>query len=288
MRLLYLESFSFPSEDCELEFQYSCGELLKTCYSSTYPFGVFTYRKLPRFEFEPITIFYGGNGSGKSTVLNVIAEKLCIRRGVPFNKSPFFDDYVHRTSAESRTLPKESCIITSDDVFDFLLDIRSMNDGIDRSREELFAKYRSEKYTSYSFKTLDDYEALKAQSEARRRTVSHYVRRNLGCNIKENSNGESALAFFTNDIRESALFLLDEPENSLSPEKQQEFARFLTDSVRFLHCQLVISTHSPFLLALPYAKIYDLDSTPPVSRPWTELPGVLAYRNFFFEHQDEF
>lgn len=163
-----------------------------------------------------------------------------------------------------------------------------MNDGIDRSREELFAKYRSEKYTSYSFKTLDDYEALKAQSEARRRTVSQYVRRNLGCNIKENSNGESALAFFTNAIRESALFLLDEPENSLSPEKQQEFARFLTDSVRFLHCQLVISTHSPFLLALPYAKIYDLDSTPPVSRPWTELPGVLAYRNFFFEHQDEF
>ena len=87
---MYLESFSFPSEDCELEFQYSYGELLKTCYSSTYPFGVFTYRKLPRFEFEPITIFYGGNGSGKSTVLNVIAEKLCIRRGVPFNKSPFF------------------------------------------------------------------------------------------------------------------------------------------------------------------------------------------------------
>lgn len=215
---MFLEKFTFPSEDSELQFQYGCEELLKTCYNSTYPFGVFTYRELPPFEFEPITVFCGGNGSGKSTVLNVIAEKLCVRRGAPFNKSPFFDEYLKRCSAESRTVPKESRIVTSDDVFDFLLDLRCMNNGIDRNREELFAKYRSEKYTGYNFKTLDDYEALKAQNEVRRLTQSQYVRRNLGCNIKENSNGESALMFFTNAVRENALYLLDEPENSLSPE----------------------------------------------------------------------
>lgn len=285
---MFLEKFTFPSEDSELQFQYGCEELLKTCYNSTYPFGVFTYRELPPFEFEPITVFCGGNGSGKSTVLNVIAEKLCVRRGAPFNKSPFFDEYLKRCSAESRTVPKESRIVTSDDVFDFLLDLRCMNSGIDRSREELFAKYRSEKYTSYNFKTLDDYEALKAQNEVRRLTQSQYVRRNLGCNIKENSNGESALMFFTNAVRENALYLLDEPENSLSPENQCKLAHFLADSVRFFRCQLIISTHSPFLLALPGAKIYDLDSAPPISRPWTELPGVRAYRDFFEEHDGEF
>ena len=285
---MYLESFSFPTEDDELNFQYGCEKLLKTCYNSTYPFGIFTYRRLPRIEFEPITVFYGGNGSGKSTMLNVIAEKLNLRRGAPFNKSQFFDEYVCRCHAEGGAAPKESRIVTSDDVFDFLLDLRSINDGIDRSREELFAQYRSEKYTEYSFRSLDDYEVLKAQNDARRRTVSQYVRKNLGRNIRENSNGESALAFFTNAVRENALYLLDEPENSLSPEKQQELAQFLSDSVRFFRCQLIISTHSPFLLALSGAKVYDLDSVPPVPRPWTELHGVLAYRKFFLEHENEF
>lgn len=204
---MYLESFSFPTEDDELNFQYGCEKLLKTCYNSTYPFGIFTYRRLPRIEFEPITVFYGGNGSGKSTMLNVIAEKLNIRRGAPFNKSQFFDEYVRRCHAEGGAAPKESRIVTSDDVFDFLLDLRSINNGIDRSREELFAQYRSEKYTEYNFRTLDDYEALKAQNDARRRTVSQYVRKNLGRNIRENSNGESALAFFTNAVRENALYL---------------------------------------------------------------------------------
>mgnify|MGYP004435080937 CR=1 FL=1 len=53
---MFLEKFTFPSEDSELQFQYGCEELLKTCYNSTYPFGVFTYRELPPFEFEPITV----------------------------------------------------------------------------------------------------------------------------------------------------------------------------------------------------------------------------------------
>ena len=251
--------------------------------------GFKSFAKKLVFEFHNgITGIVGPNGSGKSTILNVIAEKLCIRRGVPFNKSPFFDDYVELCSSDGRRIPKESRIVTSDDVFDFLLDLRCMNDGIDRRREELFEEYRREKLKKYSFKTMEDYEHLKLQNSVRRNTVSQFVRKTLGGNIKENSNGESALAFFTNAVRENALYLLDEPENSLSPENQQKLAEFLEESVRFFRCQLIISTHSPFLLALPGAKIYDLDSTPPARRKWTELSGVLAYRRLFLEHENEF
>ncbi|MBO5006280.1 MAG: AAA family ATPase, partial [Clostridia bacterium] len=99
---------------------------------------------------------------------------------------------------------------------------------------------------------------------------------------------ESAFAYFTEHIKENALYLLDEPENSLSPKRQEELAAFISDSARFFGCQFIIATHSPFLLALNGAKIYDLDSAPSVPRKWTELENVRVYRDFFEKHKDKF
>lgn len=42
----------------------------RTCYESFYPFGVLSSHHLSQLDFEPITILYGGNGSGNSTALN--------------------------------------------------------------------------------------------------------------------------------------------------------------------------------------------------------------------------
>ena len=59
------------------------------------------------------------------------------------------------------------------------------------------------------------------------------------------------LDFFTQSIRENALYLLDEPENSLSAAMQLKLKGFLEDSARFFGCQLVLATHlSPFLLSM--------------------------------------
>ena len=112
--------------------------------------------------------------------------------------------------------------------------------------------------------------------------------RTLPANVRTRSNGESALAEFSERIREDALYLLDEPENSLSPERQLELARFLHDSARFYNCQFIIATHSPFLLAMPGARIYDLDSEPIATKRWTELENVRATWEFFQSHKDEF
>ena len=84
------------------------------------------------------------------------------------------------------------------------------------------------------------------------------------------------------------LCLLDEPENSLSPENQKILADFLAESVRYCGNQLVISTHSPFLLALPGAKIIDLDNGSRVAESWTELRNPRVYYDFFRAHEREF
>ena len=107
-------------------------------------------------------------------------------------------------------------------------------------------------------------------------------------NVREHSNGESAFRYFTQKIGEDGLYLLDEPENSLSPARQVELVQFLTDSVRFFGCQFVIATHAPFILAFKGAKIYDLDADPVDVKRWTQLPSVRAYYDFFQAHAQEF
>jgi predicted ATPase len=185
-------------------------------------------------------------------------------------------------------IPENSRIITSDDVFDYMLNIRNLNEGIDEKREDLFDEYLDAKYSHFQMKSISDYEQLKKVNDARSRTQSRFVRNELMDNVREYSNGESAFLYFTEKITENGLYILDEPENSLSPKRQMELMSFIEDSARFMGCQFIISTHSPFLLALRGAKIYDLDEDPVDVKPWTELENVRIYYDFFKKHENEF
>lgn len=284
--MIFLNEFRFPNEEREFDFFLS---EKKTCYDSFYPFQVLSRIGFRQINFEPVTILYGGNGCGKTTVLNVIAEKLGLKRESAYNRSNFFEAYLELCDCETESrIPYESRIITSDDVFDYMLDLRALNEGIDRKREELFQEYLDAKYSEFRFKSLDDYEQLKKVNMARSKTQSKYIRKNLMDNVREKSNGESAFQYFVDKIRENALYLLDEPENSLSAERQLELVKYLEDSARYFGCQFVISTHSPFMLAMKGAKIYDLDEHPVDVKRWTELGNVRLFYEFFKKHEWEF
>ena len=263
-----------------------------TCYENQYPFGIFPERELERVEFAPITIFAGGNGSGKSTLLNVLAEKLRLGRGAPFNTTPFFGEYIrlcHVDCDEGRNVGR---IITSDDVFQSILAGREANRRRDAEREALLQEYweergRRENGNGFRMTSLDYADKLK-KSNLTRGTPSRYVREYLSRPTQEASNGECALDFFANAIGENALYLLDEPENSLSPLYQTQLVQFLEDSVRFYGCQLVIATHSPILLALRGARIYNMDARPVSVCRWTELENIRLLHDFFRDRDDEF
>ncbi|MCL2357066.1 MAG: hypothetical protein FWC70_07905 [Defluviitaleaceae bacterium] len=84
--MIYLKNFNFPSDDAESNFIWGINE---TCFDSYYPFRTLAAKGVLRLDFEPLTILYGGNGLGKTTALNVIAEKISARRGA---KIYDFDD----------------------------------------------------------------------------------------------------------------------------------------------------------------------------------------------------
>lgn len=173
-------------------------------------------------------------------------------------------------------------------MFDYILDIRTLNNGIDSKREELFEEYTENKYSNFKFRTMSDLDKLKAVNKSRSKSQSKYVKSELIDNVREYSNGESAFKYFTEKINENALYLLDEPENSLSPKRQIELTKYIEDSARFFNCQFIISTHSPFLLSMKNAKIYNLDKIPVTTSDWTELENVRTYFQFFEKHRNEF
>ncbi|MCR4673217.1 MAG: AAA family ATPase [Lachnospiraceae bacterium] len=284
--MLYLASFDFPTEDTEWQYRL---RIKLTYYDSIYPFYIMPKLGLTHLAFRPITILYGGNGSGKSTILNVIAEKARLRRDSVYNRSPFFEDYVDLCSMTlEEAIPLNSRIITSDDVFDFMLGVRCINEGVDSRREELAAEYQQLKHDRTVIRTLDDYDRLRERNDARRKTQSKWVKDRLQASIREQSNGESSDYYFKSRILEDTLCLLDEPENSLSPENQQKLADYLVESVRYCGCQLIISTHSPFLLALPDARIIDLDNGCREVEDWTDLKNIRIYYDFFEKFKDRF
>ena len=145
---IYLNDFIFRSSDEESEL-FSLER--RTCFESYYPMNIFPSKGLGRVVFDPVTIFYGGNGSGKSTILNIIAARLKVLREIPFKPSQFFDWYVDGLtrlvhgfvedyevyvdplsfnsdlSEEWKGIPAESRILTSEDVFDKTLTVRGGN-----------------------------------------------------------------------------------------------------------------------------------------------------------------
>lgn len=188
-------------------------------------------------------------------------------------------------------IPNGSRIITSDDIFDYMLTVRTNNSEIGENQEIAREKWVELKFgDTVKFKGMEDYEALRLQVLSRRKSVSRrqFIYKTAGQEVKLNSNGETAIQYFENKLKNDTLYCLDEPENSMSPKMQLQLVRMLDEMARYCGCQFIIATHSPFLLALEGARIYDLDSMPTEIKNWWELENTKTYYDFFEKHRHLF
>ena len=287
--MIYLKKFELLNETSEDEIRSS----LNLTYNSSYPLNIFPNKELKELYFEPITIIYGGNGSGKTTLLNIIAKTLNASKRSINDLGNIFNSYVE-VCRYSLDFDENDCLevkfISSDDIFDALLDMRAINSGVNRTKKRLSREYQNYKYNSNKdVSIINEYEEFKNIVAAKKTSESNYIRTRLRNNtIIQESNGETALEFWQNEIKEDSLYIIDEPENSLSADNQIKLMNFIQESARFYNCQFIISTHSPFLLSLKDALIYDLDETPVVTKKWTELENVKVYYNFFKEYENDF
>ena len=294
---MYLTSFTLPiSLEQHLWEQQAAKNGGKFGYvDNPYPCGLFGERELYEVNFDQVTIFYGGNGSGKTTLLNLIAQKLELNRIAPYNDSEMFDSYVKYCEYElgydeegfPYRIPNGSRIITSDDIFDYMLTVRTNNAEVSEHKEIARDEWSSLRYgETVRFNSMEDHQALRAQVLARSKSVSRrkFIQKTAGQEVKLNSNGETAIQYFQQKLKPDTLYCLDEPENSMSPAMQQELVTMLEELAHYCGCQFIIATHSPFLLALDGARIYDLDARPVKVKTWWELENTRAYYEFFRKH----
>ena len=189
-------------------------------------------------------------------------------------------------------IPNGSRIITSDDVFDYMLAVRTnnseMHEHIEQVRENDYGELKFGE--TVRLRGMEDYEQLRLQVLSRRKSVSRrkFIRETVGEEVKLNSNGETALRYFEEKLKNDTLYCLDEPENSLSPKLQLQLVEIIRRMTRYCGCQLIIATHSPFILSIDGAKIYDLDTIPVALKKWWQLENVRTYYDFFKQYKDLF
>ena len=239
-----------------------------------YPFKVLSVKGLHSLDFSEITILYGGNGSGKSTALNAISNKLGLARNSVYNKGDMQHAYLSMCDyelAESNEeeeneddeleLKDKAALITSDDIFKYMLDTRKnnavMKRKIEKAADEWYVRRnKNGKVSIMDIRLTSEQRAKLGLGRIQGLNRSQYVRITAGERTNTYSNGETGFMKFVESIVPNRLYILDEPEAALSP------MRLLTliGEINYLvknNSQLIIATHSPILMAFPEADILE-------------------------------
>jgi predicted ATPase len=104
--------------------------------------------------------------------------------------------------------------------------------------------------------------------------------------LHEKSHGESFLWLLQNRFRPNGLYILDEPEAALSPQRQLSALAIMHDLIG-AGCQFVMATHSPILMAYPGALIYKLDNNGIARTAYEETEHYTVTRTFLM-HPESF
>ena len=189
-----------------------------------YPFSLPAVSSLESIDLHPkVTFFVGENGSGKSTLLEAIAV------GLGFNAEGGTKNFNFGTRQSHSSLHEYLRIAK----------------GYKRPKDGFFLRAES------FFNVATEIEILDSEPSLGARVGASYGARSL----HEQSHGESFMSLMTERFGGHGIYILDEPEAALSPQRQLAALSRIHDLV-LDNSQFIIATHSPILMAYPDASIY--------------------------------
>ena len=216
-----------------------------------YPFHLPLFRATKRLVFDtPVTLFVGENGTGKSTLIEALAQacQIHIWRDTQRTRPDYnpYEDQLHRYMS------------------------------VIWANEPVPGSFLGSKNFQYFAEKLDEW------ASADRDQLNYFGGRLL----TTQSHGQFLMSFFYSRYRIPGLYLLDEPETALSPQSQILLLDILQRMSAAGHAQFIIATHSPLLLACPQATIYNFDRSPLTKIVYEKTKHYRIYKDFLLNRSN--
>jgi predicted ATPase len=216
-----------------------------------YPFSLNIIKNFKDIEFPTqVTFLVGENGTGKSTILEAIAQK------AGFGPEGGSKNINFKTAEEKNYTAGQ------------------------RLAEYLTLSWRMKPTNGYFFRAESFFNVANYIDYMEREGCGNNYASYGGKSLHAQSHGESFLSFFKNRLGSHGFFIFDEPEAALSPQRQLALLAILHEMCKNPSSQFIIATHSPILLAYPKATIYSCDSGALTSIAYTDTEHYRITKQF--------
>ena len=254
---------------------------IKENTETSYPFSLPVFRRAQNVRFEqPITIFIGENGCGKSTLLDLISAKMGLYRIAMEDKirresDELFQNAGKNVFAEFRLTKPAGFYFSAEDFTTYILSL---------AREIALAQAELRRVQT-EYQNRSDF-AKQMASTPFARTI-HEIDHLYQNDLLTSSHGEAYLDFFSSRMRKGQLYLLDEPETPLSVQNQLTLITMIDQAVQN-DCQFIIATHSPVLMGIPDARIWEFQENQIQEVKFENIESVLLLKQYLSNREQFF
>ena len=235
-----------------------------------FPYNIAAVKYAKQLSMDAsVIIFVGDNGSGKSTLLESLALKINLPLiGGMIAKHEGFEaarKLLPFVEIDWRREVKQGFFFRAEDFSDFINSIEKENSKLAGDFSDLIGE-------------VDDSIIEKLKESNNYKLIE--MRRIYGENMQAFSHGEAYLKILQTRIKGKGIYLLDEPEAALSPFKQLALMSFILDIIKEKNAQFIISTHSPILMGLPNALLYEIQENGMEQVKYKETDHYTITKNF--------
>jgi len=243
---------------------------INTDRQQPFPFNIPAVRFARNVQLdEKVTIFVGDNGCGKSTLLEALALflNLPLIGGFVGDSAGFEAAKLLKPHLEInwKREMRKGFFFRAEDFSDFV-------NAVDREKAKISHDLRDLKGQ------LDD-SIIERMSESMNYALRE-TRKNYGADMQAFSHGEAYLTILQTRILDKGIYLLDEPEAALSPLKQLSLLAFILEVLKKGSAQFIIATHSPILMGIPGATLYEIQENGMVQVEYKETDHYQITKRF--------